>query len=251
MPESDSAPSPSGADGLVLLVVEPDPERAAALVRTLQVHLPGSRVVHVPRRSDAWATLADRRVDLVLAAYDLPDGSCVDLLADLAEARRAVPLVVQVGSQQEDHVLAAMRAGASDYLVIDDELDGDARDVRPLVFKLLETMRRHQEKLRQQNPERMRELERLLQAIRARVSTVYHDINNPLAIISGNAQLLVELGRAMELDDTLLQPIRDIEEASGRMTELLKHLVAIRESLREHGVEASPAGNDLPDPSGD
>ena len=229
-------------DGLVLLVVEPEAQRAAMLVRELQVHLPGSKVIDVRERAAAWAVLADRRVDLVLAAYDLPDGTCVDVLADLAEARRSVPLVVQVGSQQEDHVLAAMRAGASDYLVLEDH----DTDFRALAFKLLETMRRHQEKLREQNPERLRELERLLQAIRARVSTVYHDVNNPLAIISGNAQLLGELARVMEIDDAIVQPIRDIEEASTRLSDLLQHLVVIRETLREHGIEAPP---DEPDRS--
>jgi signal transduction histidine kinase len=57
--------------------------------------------------------------------------------------------------------------------------------------------------------------------IRAAVVRVSHEIKNPLSIISGNAQLLAELARMGSLDEDLMQPIRDIEEASQRVSGML------------------------------
>lgn len=70
-----------------------------------------------------------------------------------------------------------------------------------------------------------------LHQFRATLSKVYHDINNPLAIISGNAQLLLEMARLMELEDQLVKPIEDIEEASRRLDESLDDLDRLQEEL--------------------
>lgn len=63
------------------------------------------------------------------------------------------------------------------------------------------------------------------------LSRVYHDINNPLAIISGNAQLLLEMVHLMDLDDQLVEPIEDIEEASRRLNESLGDLERLQNEL--------------------
>ncbi len=54
---------------------------------------------------------------------------------------------------------------------------------------------------------------------------------NPLAIISGNAQLLLELAGLMDLDEELVKPIRDIEEASLRIAESLGKLNSIQDLI--------------------
>lgn len=63
------------------------------------------------------------------------------------------------------------------------------------------------------------------------LSAVTHDINNPLAIISGNAQLLLELSRLLDLDPDVAKPIQDIEEASRRLAAMVGRLSALREAL--------------------
>lgn len=71
----------------------------------------------------------------------------------------------------------------------------------------------------------------VLRRVRTEITAVHHDVNNPLAIIAGNAQLLLELARVMDLDADLMHPIRDIEEASGRLAEILQRLARLREAL--------------------
>lgn len=72
----------------------------------------------------------------------------------------------------------------------------------------------------------------LLNQVRVALSRVVHDVNNPLAVISGNAQLLLELARIMELDAELAKPISDIEEASRELAERLAQLSRLREDVR-------------------
>lgn len=63
------------------------------------------------------------------------------------------------------------------------------------------------------------------------LSSVYHDLNNPLSIISGNAQFLLELSREEELDDQFRSSARDIQEATQQMAESLQRLNRIKEQL--------------------
>jgi nitrogen-specific signal transduction histidine kinase len=72
----------------------------------------------------------------------------------------------------------------------------------------------------------------LLADIRLGLARVVHDVNNPLSIISGNAQLLCELARMMELDPDLAKPIADIEEASRMLAERIAVLALLKEQLR-------------------
>ncbi len=72
---------------------------------------------------------------------------------------------------------------------------------------------------------------KLAPELRKRLSEIKHDANNPLAIISGNAQLLIELARAMELGPDFTEPLEDIEEACERVAEALQELSLLRRSL--------------------
>jgi signal transduction histidine kinase len=66
--------------------------------------------------------------------------------------------------------------------------------------------------------------------LRTRVAQVTHDLNNPLTVIAGNAQLLAELIRAFNLPEDLQKPVRDIEEASLQLAGSLHALNALSES---------------------
>lgn len=64
------------------------------------------------------------------------------------------------------------------------------------------------------------------------ISSVYHDLNNPLSIIAGNAQFLVELSQEEELDEQFLSSAQDIREASQQMSESLQRLTRLKERLK-------------------
>ena len=70
-------------------------------------------------------------------------------------------------------------------------------------------------------------------ALQQALSEVTHDLNNPLAIISGNAQLLLELARMLDLDPDVAKPIQDIEEASHRLAAMVHRLNELKENIAE------------------
>ncbi len=72
--------------------------------------------------------------------------------------------------------------------------------------------------------------------IQVALNRVTHDINNPLAIISGNAQFLLELSQALDLDPDIVKPIEDIEEASQRLANMVSQLSALSEIARRDGL---------------
>jgi signal transduction histidine kinase len=74
----------------------------------------------------------------------------------------------------------------------------------------------------------------LIRELGRTLSRIYHDTNNPLAIVSGNAQFLLELAKSMGLDQDLVQPMRDIEEASERVAEGLREISRLREDLQAY-----------------
>ncbi|WP_022835428.1 histidine kinase dimerization/phospho-acceptor domain-containing protein [Salisaeta longa] len=67
--------------------------------------------------------------------------------------------------------------------------------------------------------------------IEEQLATVYHDLNNPLSIISGNAQFLLELCREADLDEQFVRSVEDIQEAADRMGTSLQRLMQIRKDL--------------------
>ncbi|MFB6277870.1 MAG: histidine kinase dimerization/phospho-acceptor domain-containing protein [Salinibacter sp.] len=69
------------------------------------------------------------------------------------------------------------------------------------------------------------------------ISSVYHDLNNPLSIIAGNAQFLVELSQEEELDEQFLSSAQDIQEAAQQMSESLQRLTRLKERLKEEKTQ--------------
>jgi K+-sensing histidine kinase KdpD len=65
------------------------------------------------------------------------------------------------------------------------------------------------------------------------VSSVHHDLNNPLSIITGNAQFLLELSREKNLDEQFASSAQDIQEASQRMSESLQRLARLKDHLED------------------
>ncbi|MEM1042831.1 MAG: histidine kinase dimerization/phospho-acceptor domain-containing protein [Bacteroidota bacterium] len=68
------------------------------------------------------------------------------------------------------------------------------------------------------------------------LSQVVHGINNPLAVVSGHAQLLVELAESKGLDSEVVGYLQNIEEASQRLASELDRLRDVRGEIRPRNV---------------
>lgn len=113
----------------MLLLVEDDAS-AALLVEDLVADSDlGMSVTRVPTLSAACAELATEPPDCVLLDLHLPDADGLGALARIRDHHDAVPVVVLTGTAEEGVGLAAVAAGAQDYLVkgrVEPELFGRA-----------------------------------------------------------------------------------------------------------------------------
>jgi DNA-binding NtrC family response regulator len=102
-----------------ILLLEDDEIDRMAFDRFLQEH-------RMPYNCRKAATIAEFReqmkshkFDVVISDYQLPDGTALDIIPE-AEAR-GVPVIVVTGAGNEEIAVDAMKAGAHDYLIKDQQ----------------------------------------------------------------------------------------------------------------------------------
>ena len=133
-------------------------------------------------------------VDAAVLDIKMPDLSGVDVLRELKEIDPDIECVMLTGYETIETARAAVRYGAADYL----NKPFDVFSVREVLGKC---MKRRQEKieteetfrtLERTNEQLAGELAQLSRAVEAGVLSagVVHEMNNPLAIIAGYADLL-------------------------------------------------------------
>jgi signal transduction histidine kinase len=76
-----------------------------------------------------------------------------------------------------------------------------------------------------------------LDEVRVALGRAVHDANNPLTVITGNAQYALEMARTLDLDASLLRSLEDIDEAGRRMEAAMATLATLRQRL-SNGLES-------------
>jgi signal transduction histidine kinase len=99
-----------------LLLIDSDEVSARQLQRQLHEFGAGFEVAVAGRLSTALAHLATAPTDAVLVDLALPDGRGLETLDRLRSGASDLPILVLAGRDDEELALAALGAGASDYL---------------------------------------------------------------------------------------------------------------------------------------
>ncbi|MEM6644847.1 MAG: histidine kinase dimerization/phospho-acceptor domain-containing protein [Bacteroidota bacterium] len=218
---------------MTFLVVAEAKTWAADLSGVLERALPTVSATVVPAMSEAHVFLSASAFDavfLVASAPDAWDDEAHD--AFIRQWVDQVPMVLVIPEASTRVAVEALRAGFVDVLERAD-LSRSAAEIGMRILAALQQRSPEGGKNEQALTERLAE-------IRAKASKVHHDVNNPLAIISGNAQLFLELASILGADEDLVQPVRDIEAASVRMADLLHGLMDIKQ-LTSPGELTNPA----------
>jgi len=106
-------PDPAGETVLVLAV----PERSDD--GDIGDDWGGFDVAVEPNRDQAIERLRRARVDCVVAGYDLPEGTGVELLRDVRDRDPAIPFVLATASGSERVASEAVAAGVTDYVPLE------------------------------------------------------------------------------------------------------------------------------------
>lgn len=101
-----------------VLYIEDNLDDIDLMRRKLARTLPECVLDPVTTLREARARLeVTRNYDAALLDVKLPDGSGLDLLAELALAQRPFPIIVLTGSGSEETAVTALKGGATDYVV--------------------------------------------------------------------------------------------------------------------------------------
>ncbi len=166
--------------------------------------------------ADALRAALDKQAwDIVLSDYYLPTFDAPGALAVLQASGYDMPFIVVSGSVGEDTAVAAMRAGATDYIMKD-----RLQRLPPAITKALAEAAVRRERLQlQQDLARAQKLE----AIGRLAGGVAHDFNNVLTAILGSAELLM-------LDtppgEHAREEVEIIRDAAIRAQDLIRQLLA-------------------------
>lgn len=122
-----------------LLVVDDE----ANIRRVLEISLGdvGYRVLTAGTLAEASERLASERVDLLLTDLQLPDGSGLDLLAEVKANRAELPVILITAFGTVESAVQAIRAGAFDYVMKPFRFD----EIEALVDRALSVTRAERE----------------------------------------------------------------------------------------------------------
>jgi signal transduction histidine kinase len=207
-----------------LLLVEDSPDDAELLL--LELKRNGYDVVHerVETERDMRAALERAQWDAIIADFAMPAFSAPAALEILKETGLDLPFIIVSGTMGEEAAVAAMRSGAHDYV-----LKGES------VVRLCPAIERELRESAIRNEQR--ELrERLLISDRMAsmgmlAAGVAHEINNPLAAVIANLELVVaaigdvarELGIEPRLRD-VFEELEDVRESTERICQIVGDL---------------------------
>jgi signal transduction histidine kinase len=211
------------------LLVEDNPDDAELVVRALRRggREPVSR--RVETEAEMRVALAEERWDVILSDYTLPTFSGPEAFAVMRDVNLDLPFIIVSGTVGEDTAVDAMRAGVHDFL-----LKGQLRRLVAAIERELReaTMRAERRKIQEQL---------LISDRMASVGTlaagVAHEINNPLAVVVGNLEVIGQDAMA------LLGRLEALPEESRRVLgEQLVHIRSAVASMCEATKDAQEGG---------
>jgi signal transduction histidine kinase len=179
-----------------VLLIEDSPDDAD-LLREL---LGGSEFAIDQRETlaEARRILAESPPDLLLLDLHLPDGSGLETMEGARAHSRSLPIVVLTGSLSEEDGVAALRAGASDYL-LKDQLGPD------LPWRLRYAIERHSN-------------ERVLRTFAALLS---HELRHALGVVGGYGDELADLNAGPGGNGSLRRISRRVREIASDTVRLI------------------------------
>lgn len=179
---------------LALLLVDPQGD---ALVDDLRKDVPQLNVTVAASVTAARAYLGASAFDVVVVSATMPEDAAPSLEALVASLKRTARVLPDA---PPDDVAGWLR----DHLALDPTSSSAPSGA---------------------------EYQEVLKAVSAELARIAHALNNPLAVIDGNAQLALELSRALGVDASVISAIEDIQGGSQSLAELFADLTTLRKRV--------------------
>jgi len=248
-----------------ILVVDDEP-KLQQLIRQLfrrQIRRQEFQFYFAENGQEALETLkAERDIDIILTDINMPKMDGLTLLAKLQEIKpeinpALIPIVISAYADMEN-VRKVMHVGGFDFLTKPIDLDDLKHTVEhtiehaQLLKETIEQKRQAEEALHQLNEElearvnsRTAELQATNEALQASnqeldafAYMVAHDLKNPLSLMMGYLDMLINHVIDME-DEYLIELVKEALQSGSYMNNIINELLLLAR-VRRKAVETSP-----------
>jgi signal transduction histidine kinase len=220
---------------LRVLLVEDSEDDALLIARELRRGDYAPAIERVETESAMKAALADPW-DVVISDYSLPRFSGPAALSLLKATELDIPFIVVSGAIGEEVAVAAMKAGAHDYL-----MKGNLARLVPAIQRELREAeerrrRRLAEKERADLEQGARRAEKLA-ALGTLAAGLAHELNNPIGIICSRIEVMLLEAESTGLPEALRSDLQVLHRNAQRVARIAQGLLSFsRQSPGTQGV---------------
>ena len=213
---------------LSLLIVDDEPASMRALCDTLEYE--GYQTYGFTSPAEALASMRERSFDLLLADLQMPGTNGIDLMKSAQLIDPTLVAVIMTGHGALDTAIAAMKAGALDYIQKPIKL----ATTLPVLERALAVrqLRIEKKRLEENVRERTEELKIANRELEAFSYSVSHDLRAPLRAVSVFTQALLSEHSA-RLDDEGRRLLQNVNAGAAHMDRLITDLLRLSQLNRQ------------------